>query len=259
MSEAPIPQYLLPDTATIDASGAMSIGGVNLLDIAAAYGTPAFVYDEQHLVNRCNEAVAAFPDGVAYASKAFLCMEMVRVAARCGMRIDVASGGELFVALKAGVDPSKIVMHGNNKSLTELEAAIEAGVGLIVIDSFDEIERIESLAPSKPVECLVRVNPGVEVHTYDAVRTGQTDSKFGLGLASGQAQEAVDRMRASKAFNLVGAHSHVGSYVFDTAPYAQAVETLIPFVVKNDFEELCLGGGLGAAYETGDSVDSTLR
>ena len=140
-----VPSYLLPETAEVAADGHLFVGGVDLLDIAAEFGTPTFVYDETHLRNRAKEAVAAFPDGAAYASKAFLSVQMAKIANECGMRIDVATGGELHVALAAGTPGAMIVMHGNNKSTEELRSAIEAGVGLIVLDSFDEIDRIEQL------------------------------------------------------------------------------------------------------------------
>ncbi len=254
MSTAPVPQFLFPDTASIAQDGSLAIGGVRLLDIAAEYGTPAYVYDEQHLINRCNVAVEAFPDGVAYASKSFLCREMARLAQRCGMGLDVVSGGELFTVLSAGVDPSQIVFHGNNKSNAELAQAIEAKVGLVVIDSFDEIERIESLSPAKPVRCLLRVTPGIEAHTHEFVVTGIDDSKFGVVLGNGDAQHAVDRIRKSKAIELVGAHAHIGSNIYETFPFQKAVEVLEPFVIKNELTELCVGGGLGVAFMEGDSV-----
>src|SRR5688500_6073810 len=142
----PLPRHLLSDTATVDASGRCSVAGCDLLDLAALFGTPLFVYDEAHLRARCREAVAAWGDGVAYATKAFLCVAMARLAAEEGMHLDVSTRGELHVALAAGVPPERLVMHGNNKSEDELRAALELGVGRIVVDSFDEILRLERLA-----------------------------------------------------------------------------------------------------------------
>ena len=159
------------------------------------FGTPLFVYDEAHLRARCREAVEAWGDGVAYATKAFLCMAMARLADEEGMCLDVSTGGELHVALSAGVPPDRLVLHGNNKSDDELATALAVGVGRIVVDSFDEIDRLERLvsadrpspATSPGPKVLARITPGVEVHTHEFVRTGQDDSKFGFGLASGAA------------------------------------------------------------------------
>ena len=187
----PLATSLLPDTAAVDAAGRLSIGGVDVLDLCAEVGTPLFVYDEAHLRARAAEAVAAFGPDVAYASKAFLCTAMASLAHDEGMRIDVATGGELFVALHAGVPADRLVLHGNNKSPDELRAAIDAGVGRIVVDSFDELDRLDALGASCDV--LIRVTPGVEAHTHEYVRTGQDDSKFGFGLASGDAARAAAR------------------------------------------------------------------
>ncbi len=247
-----LPRHLLPDTATVGFDGALTIGGVSLLDIAEEFGTPAYVFDEAHLEARCREAVAAFPDGVAYATKAFLCLAMARMAHVAGMRLDVASGGEMHVALAADVPASQLVFHGNNKSAAELSTAIEKGVGLIVVDSFDEIDRIETIwhafGDKPPVHCLIRVTPGVEAHTHEYVMTGQDDSKFGFGLASGHAQAAVDRIVASPTFELQGIHAHIGSQIFDTVGFEKEIEVLTPFVRDNNIKELCIGGGLGVAY-----------
>jgi diaminopimelate decarboxylase len=185
----PLPRHLLPDNASIGSTGRLSIAGVDLLDLAAAYGTPMFVYDEDHVRRRCREAVAAWGGRVAYASKAFLCRAMARLAYEEGMSIDVSTGGELHVALAAGVPGERLVLHGNNKSDSELARALDAGVGRVVVDSFDEIERIERLAPAARYRprVLIRVTPGIEAHTHEYVMTGQDDSKFGFGLASGAA------------------------------------------------------------------------
>jgi len=237
----------------------LSVGGVRLLDIAAEVGTPAFVYDRAHVRARCEEAVAAFPRGVAYASKAFLCKEMARVAIAAGMRIDVATGGEMFVALSAGAAPEQLFFHGNNKSTAELTEAVRLGVGGIVLDSFDEIDRLEGIVRSgghAPVPCLIRITPGIEAHTHEYIMTGQDDSKFGFRMASGTAQEAADRVRASAAIELLGVHAHIGSLIFDTVAFEKEVEVLAPFVVANEARELCVGGGLGVPYVTGEEASS---
>src|SRR6202035_4611263 len=147
VSAAPVERGLLPLTSTVERNGHLRVGDIDLLDLAAEFGTPLFVYDEQHLRQRCHDAVAAWGDGVAYATKAFLCQAMARLAHEEGMWLDVSTGGELHVALSAGVPPDRLVLHGNNKSYAELTRAIELGVGRIVVDSFDEIDRLERLCP----------------------------------------------------------------------------------------------------------------
>jgi diaminopimelate decarboxylase len=250
-----LPRDLLPDNAVVDDTGRLSIGGCDVLDLAEQFGTPLFVYDEDHIRARCREAVSAFGDGVAYAAKAFLCTAMARLAHEEGMHIDVASGGELFVVLAAGVPPERVVLHGNNKSSDELRQALDAGVGRIVVDSFDEMDRLEALvAAGAPVpKVLVRVTPGVEAHTHEYVRTGQQDSKFGFGLASGDAAAAVIRASGSDAMDLVGVHAHIGSQVFVADFFAEAIEVLAPFVTPLGLPELSIGGGLGVAYVVGEA------
>ncbi len=246
----PIPRRLLPDNATIGDDGRLSIGGCDLLDLAERFGTPLFVYDEAHLRARCQEAVAAFGDGVAYASKAFLCLAMARLAHEEGMHIDVATGGELHVALAAGVPAERLVLHGNNKSTAELRAARQAGVGRIVVDSFDEIDRLATLHAEDGLvpKVLIRATPGVEAHTHEFVRTGQIDSKFGFGVASGDAAAAVARAADSPAMELLGVHMHIGSQVFVADFFHQAVEVVAPWVRELGLPELSIGGGLGVAY-----------
>lgn len=249
-----LPRHLLPDTAEIGADGALTIGGCDVHALAEEYGTPLFVYDEDHLRARCREAVAAFPDGVAYAGKAFLCRAMARLVHEEGMAIDVASGGELAIALGAGVPADRIVLHGNNKSDDELRRARRAGVGRIVVDSFDELDRLDRLHTDDGLipEVLVRVTPGVEAHTHEFVMTGQDDSKFGFGLASGDAARAVERSRAAASVDLVGLHAHIGSQVFVADFYEQAIAALAPFVNEHGLPELSVGGGIGVAYVEGE-------
>lgn len=237
--------------------GRLSIGGCDLVDVATEFGTPVFVYDEQHLINQCEEAVAAFPDGVAYASKAFLSKAMARIAHAAGMAIDVASGGELFVALDAGVPGERLVFHGNNKSTSELEMAIESGVGKIVVDSFDEIDRIEALAPRHgTLQILLRLNPGIEAHTHEYLQTGVEDSKFGFSVAGGDAQRAIDQVRSAPTLELHGIHVHIGSQIFDAGSFESAVSTLGPLVNGSAVEEFSIGGGLGVAYIEGEAAPS---
>src|SRR5207248_230678 len=215
-----------------------------------------FVYDEQHRRNRCHEALAAFGDGVAYGGKAFLCKEMARLVNEEGLHLDVATGGEGYVALMAGVPPERMVLHGNNKSDEEIGTAIHAGVGRIVVDSFAELDRIEEVAAELDgsPQVSIRVTPGVEAHTHEYVMTGQVDSKFGFGLASGAAAEAASRANESPHVDLVGVHAHIGSQVFLLHSFAKAVEVLAPFVNELAVAELCLGGGLGVPYVEGEDA-----
>ncbi len=253
----PIPRDLLPDSSTV-IDGRLSIGGVDVLKLASEYGTPLFVYDEQQIRLRCREAVAAFGDGAAYATKAFLTTAMARLAHEEGMYLDVATGGEMYVALHAGVPADRLVLHGNNKSVEEIAAALDAGVGRIVVDSFVEIDRIASLVAdgsSRP-SVLVRVTPGIDAHTHEYLQTGIADSKFGFGMTSGDAGAAVQRVEASDAMELVGIHAHIGSQVFDAESFRKAIEMLAPFVAPLDLPEFSIGGGLGVAYVTGETAPS---
>lgn len=250
---------LLPDTAGVGDDGELSIGGCRVSDLASQYGTPLFVYDEAHLRARCREAVRSFGVGRAvYASKAFLCKAMAKLAYDEGMMLDVASGGELHVALAAGVPASALALHGNNKSTGELRQAITAGVKHIIVDSFDELDRLDALhAEGLPVpDVLARITPGVHAHTHEFIATGQDDSKFGFNLGNGDAARAVERMRRSAAINLVGVHCHIGSNVFEASNFAKAAEVMAAFAVPLDLPELVLGGGLGVAYVEGEEAPS---
>ncbi|MBT8164126.1 MAG: diaminopimelate decarboxylase [Acidimicrobiia bacterium] len=251
-----LPAYLLSDSAAISSDGRLSIGGCDVLELAEEFGTPLFIYDEDHLRSRCREAVEAFGDGVAYATKAFLCTAMAQLVHEEGMQLDVATGGELHVALHAGVPAGRLVMHGNNKSEIELRMALEAGVGRIVVDSFDELDRIETLVGDglDPPTVLIRVNPGVEAHTHEYLQTGVADSKFGFSLAGGVAEAAIDRAAASTAMELAGLHAHIGSQVFVVDSFVKAIGALAPLVHRAGARELSIGGGLGVAYVEGESA-----
>lgn len=254
---SPIARHLLPSNASISESGALNIAGVPVTELAAQYGTPLFVYDEDHIRSNCRALVAEFgADNVIYASKAFLCKEMARVVHEEGLMLDVATGGELFVALAAGVPANRCVFHGNNKSDQELLEAIEAGVHHIIVDSFDELDRLESLnitGLSVP-RVQIRVTPGVHVHTHEFVSTGQDDSKFGFNLANGDAMKAIEHCRVSSAVDLVGVHCHIGSQVFAAENFAAAAQSMVDFFKPLGLEELTLGGGLGVAYVNEEST-----
>jgi diaminopimelate decarboxylase len=253
----PLPWELLPDTAEI-IDGRLRIGGCDVIDVAERFGTPVFIYDEEHLRSRCAEAVAVFGDGVAYASKAFLCKAMARLAYEAGMHIDVATGGEMYIALAADVPGEMLVLHGNNKSYEELETAMDAAVSRIVVDSFDEMDRIESLvaAGKSAPNVLLRINPGIEAHTHEYLQTGVPDSKFGFPLTDGIAADAIERARASDGMVFRGLHAHIGSQVFEVDNYAKAIDAIAPFVIESGAEEFSIGGGLGVAYVEGEAADT---
>jgi diaminopimelate decarboxylase len=251
-----------PQNAVRNDDGVVSIAGVPLTDIAAEFGTPVFVIDEADFRARCREISAAFGGGeyVHYAAKAFLCTEIARWVHEEGLSLDVATGGELAVALHAGFPPERITVHGNNKSVDELTAAVKAGVGHIVLDSEIEIERLEAIAGAAGVvqDVLVRVTVGVEAHTHEFISTAHEDQKFGLSLASGAAMAAVRRVFETDHLRLVGLHSHIGSQIFDVAGFELAARRVIGLLrdVVAEFgvdktaqmDVVDLGGGLGISY-----------
>ena len=169
------------------------------------------------------------------------------------MCLDVSTGGELHVALTAGVPAERLVLHGNNKSHDELERALSVGVHRVIVDNFDEIDRLRELVrPASPLNCLVRVTPGVEAHTHEFVRTGQEDTKFGFSINSGAAREAIDRLKSIAGIRVHGIHAHIGSQIFEVDAYLEMLAILAEFVFEDGFDELCVGGGLGVAYTTGE-------
>ncbi len=256
MTAEPILASLLPDTAVLMENDVL-VGGVSLRGLAGIYGTPLFVYDEETLRARCREAASSFDDGVAFASKSFLCGAMARIAFEEGLCIDVATGGELDLVLRSGVPANRVIMHGNNKSADELERAIAVGVHRVVVDNFEEIALLKSLvSASTPLNCLVRVTPGVEAHTHEFVRTGQEDTKFGFSVASGDARTAIDDLREIPGLSLHGVHAHIGSQVFDLIGFVESLSILASFITDDEFDELCVGGGLGVAYVAGETAPS---
>jgi diaminopimelate decarboxylase len=243
--------HAYPLGSRVNERGRLEVGGCDVVELAERYGTPAYVYDEDDMRARARAYIAAFQARtddfeVIYASKALPITAAYRVLGEEGLSVDVASGGELYLALRGGIDPQRIFMHGNNKTETELKMAFDAGIGYLVLDSFEEIERAERLAP-RSQDVLIRVTPGIKPSTHSYVQTGQLDSKFGFGLGDGRATEAVRRVRASKRLNLVGIHAHIGSNIFELEPYTRTIELLADFI---DFEchLLNVGGGLGIAY-----------
>jgi diaminopimelate decarboxylase len=242
--------------------GEVSVAGVTVTDLAQRFGTPLFVIDEDDFRSRCREIAAAFGGGanVHYAAKAFLCGEIARWIAEEGLSLDVASGGELAVALHAGFPAERIALHGNNKSVDELTAAVKAGIGYVVLDSLSEIDRLDAVAADFGLvqDVMVRVTVGVEAHTHEFIATAHEDQKFGLSLAAGDAMAAVRKVFAANNLRLVGLHSHIGSQIFDVAGFELAAHRVIGLLrdIGTEFgvdkaaqiATVDLGGGLGIAY-----------
>jgi diaminopimelate decarboxylase len=251
-----------PAGSRVNERGHLEIAGCDVVELAERFGTPAYVYAEDDIRGRAREYVGAFEQRtdafeVIYASKALPCTAAYRVMKDEGLSVDVASGGELRMALAAGFDPARIHMHGNNKSEDELRYAFDSGVGHLILDSFDEIERAERLL-DRPQKVLIRVTPGIMPSTHDYVQTGQLDSKFGFGLADDLAARAVARVRESRNLELVGLHAHIGSQIFELEPYVKAIEVIADFCDSVDLapELLNVGGGLGIAYLDTDEPPS---
>ena len=255
MSASPLPFALLPDSAAIDDTGELTVGGCRLTDLAAEFGTPLFVYDEDHIRARCREAISAFgQDNVVYATKAFNCVAMARLAHEEGLMLDVASAGELHVALIAGVPANRCILHGNNKSMDELRMAVERGVHHLVVDSFDELDRLDALfiETGQRPRIQLRLTPGVHAHTHDFISTGQDDSKFGFTVSSGAAASAIDRATESESVELIGVHCHIGSNVFRAESFGEAMRVMAGIANPLGLPHLTIGGGLGVAYVEGE-------
>ncbi|PHB30298.1 diaminopimelate decarboxylase [Bacillus pseudomycoides] len=255
----------LHGTSRINEQGHLEIGGCDTTQLAKQYGTPLYVYDEASVREKCRAFHRAFQESgfsyqVAYASKAFLCMEMCRVAREENMSLDVVSGGELYTALQAGFPASRIHFHGNNKTEEEIVMALQADVGCFVVDNFFEMEILHDLAQQygKIVNILIRVTPGVEAHTHEYITTGQDDSKFGFGVSAGQAMQAIRIALEKSNYNVLGIHSHIGSQIFETAGFVRAVEVLHNFLEEIREQTgyvvtvLNVGGGFGIRYTEAD-------
>lgn len=263
---ADLPEAVWPRTAQRGADGVVRLGGVDVRELAERFGTPLFVVDEADFRGRCSEFAAAFGDPalVHYASKAFLSVEIARWVAEEGLGLDVCSGGELAIALRAGFPSDRITFHGNNKSTAELAHAVAAGVGVIVLDSFFEIARLDAITKERGVRqsVLVRATVGVEAHTHEFIATAHEDQKFGFSIASGDAAEAVRRVLKCEGLRLVGLHSHIGSQIYDPDGFEIAAHRVIGLLAALHDEHgasavesvgtVDLGGGLGIAYTTDD-------
>lgn len=256
----------LHGTSRINDAGHLEIGGCDVTELKAEYGTPLYILDEQLVRQRCREYMDAFKASglgfqVAYASKAFSVMAMVRLADEEGLSLDVVSDGELYTALQAGFPAERIHFHGNNKTAEEIEMAIDAKIGCFVVDNLVELNLLQSIAARKEVNVniLLRVTPGVEAHTHEYITTGQTDSKFGFDIGNGSAYDAIKAAVSKKNITLLGVHSHIGSQIFETDGFQLAVERVAGFArsVKEgldvDFRVVNLGGGFGIRYIEGDT------
>ncbi len=259
---------ILPDTAARSDDGHLFIGDCDTTELAARYGTPLLVFDRATLEARSRSfATTLSPAQVCYAAKAFCNVAVFQLLADLGLSVDVCTGGELATAMAAGFPSERLVLHGNNKSLTELHSARDAGVGRVVVDSFEEIERIADAGLS--TKLLIRVTPGVEAHTHEFVQTGQEDSKFGFSLHDGIALEAIKRALQIPGCRLVGLHAHIGSQIFELAAFELAAKRLAALASEAkrelgfETEELDIGGGLGIAHTkdelTPDPTDAVTR
>lgn len=252
-------------TLNINKSGHLEIGGCDTVSLAAKYGTPLYVMDEEYIRGICKEYNAIlhedYGDGlICYASKAFSAEAIYEICRQEGLGADVVSGCELLTALKAGISADKLYFHGNNKTPFELDMAVNAGVHAVVIDSFYEMELLENIcaAVDKTVRALVRVNPGIDAHTHHFIQTTRVDSKFGFSISDGTALEAIRKVNVLKHVEFVGIHCHIGSQIFELKPFELAVEKMTDFIVKINEElnltvkELNMGGGYGVTYTAED-------
>ncbi len=244
-----------PAGTLTNAKGHLEVGGCDVVDLAAAFGTPAYLFSVEEMRSRARAYMAAFSARtddfeVLFASKALPVTAAYRLFAQEGLSVDVASGGELTMALAAGYEPGRIYMHGNNKTDSEIELVGASGVGHLIVDSFDEIERCERILEG-PQDVLVRVTPGIKPSTHSFISTGQVDSKFGFALEDGTAARAIERLLDSKTLNLVGLHFHIGSQIFEIEPFRLAVASLA--TLSGDWcRTVDVGGGLGISYTQED-------
>ena len=247
-------------TVEYNPNGELAIEGTSLKTIAQSFGTPTIVYDENQIrtqIRRYHDAFKACQVDyhISYASKAFICLQMVKLIKEEDLGLDVVSEGELYTALEAGFDPKNIHFHGNNKTKHEIRYALERGVGYFVVDSLDEIMLINRYA-SDVVDVVLRVNPGVEAHTHEFIQTGQEDSKFGLSIKHGAADEAVAQIQQAPRLNLIGVHFHVGSQIEDTTAMKETARIVLEWLAAQQYEikVLNIGGGFAIRYVEGDQA-----
>lgn len=254
-------ERMLTGTMKINAKNHLEIGGVDTVDLVQKYGTPIYVYDIARIKEQADKFKKTFKRKnvkaqVAYASKAFSSLALYQILAKEDVSLDVVSGGELYTAIQAGFPSQRIHFHGNNKSKSEIEAALDYRIGCFVVDNFYELEMLDRLSREREqsINVLIRVTPGVEAHTHEYISTGQVDSKFGFDLNSGQAQKALQSIASMPYIELLGLHSHIGSQIFETEGFTMAIETLLKQAKQweEDFgfelKVLNLGGGFGIRY-----------
>ena len=255
----------LPRGSRLNGQGHLEVGGCDVVELAREFGTPAYIYAEDDIRSRVQEYLDAFKARttdfeVVYASKAAPIGAIFGLVTDLGLSVDVASAGELHAAMRAGADPARIYLHGNNKTGADLGLAIESGVGCIVCDSFDEVERLDGML-DRPQRVMIRVTPGIKANTHSFIQTGQLDSKFGFGLEDGLAARGIEAIRDSSNLNLAGLHAHIGSQIFELEPYVKTIEALGRLaddagLAEDELSLLNVGGGLGIAYEPGDEPPS---
>jgi len=250
------------ESLSVNEKGHLTIGGVDTVFLKELYGTPLYVMDENLIrkyMSEYREALNEFYDGngmAHYASKAFSCKYIYKVAMQEGLGADVVSGGELYTALQAGFPPEKICFHGNNKTVDELWMAVENNVGHIIVDNETELERLDEICSrlNKKQEIIFRIKPGVDAHTHDFIKTGQIDSKFGFALETGEAIEIIKRAKELKNVVYKGIHCHIGSQIFELAPFVEAARVMMNFIkeIKEkaglETDILDFGGGFGIKY-----------
>lgn len=254
-----------PQNTQRNTRGELVVGGVSVMDVVQQHGSPVYIYDEVTLrtaMRTWKQAMESRLAGsrVVYAGKAFLCTAIAQIVAEEGLGLDCVSDGELFVGLNAGVDPSMLSLHGNNKGRNELEMAIEANIGKIIVDNFDEIDHLTELTADQdePITVLLRLNPGVDVDTHKKISTGMVDSKFGLPIADGQAEQAIAKLKNIAGLHLAGYHAHVGSQLFDTEAHTSAIGAMFEFAADMrarhgvELEIFSPGGGFGIGYLDAD-------
>jgi len=256
---------LFPDTTSVNPRGHLEVGGCDLTRLAADFGTPLYVYDEVTLRSRCRAYREAFtrhyPDcRFLYASKAFINPALARLLYEEGFGFDVIGGGELASVTRGGVPAAELYLHGNNKDQTELETAVDAGIGRVVVDNFHELNMLQQVAAARGVrqDILLRLSPGIDAHTHRLITTGIVDSKFGFYM--GQALDAVARALAADALNLVGFHCHIGSQIHEVQPYLDTIQVMLDFAAEMQdahglaLSELDIGGGIGIRYTRDDPL-----
>lgn len=258
---------LVSKNLSVNEKGHLTAGGIDTVELAAQYGTPLYVMDEDLIRENCRsfkQSIDKYYNGAGlacYASKAFCCKAMCKIMMEEGMGLDVVSEGELYTALSVGFPAEKICFHGNNKTDHELLYALESNVGRIIVDNISELDRLNALAEKtgRTARIMYRIKPGIDAHTHNFIMTGQIDSKFGFALETGEAFEAVKKAGASSHIDLVGLHCHIGSQIFDIDPFVKAAEVMLTFIAKIkdelsfEVKELNLGGGFGIKYTEEDA------